>query len=715
MTSTSENVWMGFVLVAGVVSLVATALFARSVLGADKGTEAMQDIARAIREGAHAFLRRQYRTVAILAVVVMGILFPVERMTRGNEVAWRTIVAFVIGAVCSAGAGYWGMITSLHANVRVASASRVSVDRALTLALRGGAAAALPVIAGSLLGVAGLFMAFGGLGAPRAVPYQIVGFAFGASFVALFAQLGGGIYTKSADIGADLVGKVEKGIPEDDPRNPAVVADLVGDNVGDCAGRGADIFESASAETIGAMILGVTLYPVFGSAGVLFPLVAGGFGLLASIVGILASRMKNESDDPMSAMTRGHLVTLLFTSVGLYVAVQYLLGGNAWLLVAGLIGVLASFVFAAITRLYTGIGHRPVSWIAESSLSGPATNITSGFSVALESTALPVVTIAVALLSAYECGLHGLPNVPGAGLYGTAVATIGMLSTVGYVLSMDMFGPITDNAGGIVEMSGASDEARTRTDRLDAAGNVTKATTKGYAIGSATLAAFLLFSAYLDEVTLLARAKLTAAGDIHAASFHFAHIDIAKVPVFLAALAGATVVFVFSGLAIRAVVHGSHAVIREVRRQFHENPELMHHASRPDYARCVDIVTASALHGMIAPGILGVAAPVVVGLLFDAIAPHTFLGAEAVGAELLVGTIAGVLLGSLMNTGGGAWDNTKKFIESGVLGGKGSDAHKAAVVGDAVGDPLKDTAGPSLHVLIKLLGTVSLVTAPLFV
>lgn len=715
MTWTSESVWMGFVFVAGFISLVAAALFAKSVLRADKGTEAMQDIGRAIREGAHAFLRRQYRTVALLAIVVVGILFGVERMTRGNDLAWRTIVAFVIGALCSAGAGYWGMITSLHSNIRVASASRTSVDRALTLALRGGAAAAFPVIAGSLLGVAVLFIAFGGLSSPRAVPYQIVGFAFGASFVALFAQLGGGIYTKSADIGADLVGKVERGIPEDDPRNPAVIADLVGDNVGDCAGRGADIFESASAETIGAMILGVTLYPVFGSAGVLFPLVVGGFGLLASIAGVLASRMKDEGEDPMAAMTRGHLVTLLLTGVGLYVAVQYLLGGHLWLLVAGLLGVIASFVFAAITRLYTGVGHGPVNWIAKSSLSGPATNLTSGLSVALESTALPVVTIAVALLGAYECGLHGLPGVPGAGLYGTAVATIGMLSSVGYVLAMDMFGPITDNAGGIVEMSGASDEARSRTDRLDAAGNVTKATTKGYAIGSATLAAFLLFSAYLDEVTHLARAKLIAAGDLHASSFHFAHIDLAKLPIFLAGLAGATVVFTFSGLAIRAVVHGSHSVIDEVRRQFHENPELMNHASRPDYARCVDIVTASALRGMIAPGILGVAAPVVVGLLFDAVAPDSLLGAEAVGAELLVGTIAGVLLGSVMNTGGAAWDNTKKLIESGLLGGKGSDAHKAAVVGDAVGDPLKDTAGPSLHVLIKLLGTVSLVAAPLFV
>jgi K(+)-stimulated pyrophosphate-energized sodium pump len=708
--------WLGFVLVAGALSLAAAALFGRGVLAKDAGTPAMQVVAAAIREGAHAFLLRQYRTVTALALGVAVLVFVLYR-TSGPELAAKTTAAFVAGCVCSGAAGYWGMFVSLRTNVRVASAARTSVDDALRLALRGGAAAGLAVVSSSLLGVGALFLVFGGLASPQAVPFQLVGFAFGASFVALFAQLGGGIYTKAADVGADLVGKVESGIPEDDARNPAVIADLVGDNVGDCAGRGADLFESAAAENIGAMILGVALFARFGVLGVVFPIVAGAFGLLASIAGVLTVRMKNEDDDPMTAMTRGYLVTTVLAAAGLYVAVRGLLGGSSWLLAAALLGLVASFAFASIARYYTSARYRPVRSIARGSVTGAATNVIAGLAVALESTALPDLMIATALLGAYYCGLHALPGISGAGLYGTAVATTGMLTTMAYVLSMDMFGPITDNAGGIVEMSGEPADVRARTDRLDAVGNTTKALTKGYAIGSAALAAFLLFSAYLDQVTVLARASLRAAGDAAWATYRFEHVDIGKLSVFVAALLGAGVVFLFSALAIRAVARDSNLVVEEVRRQFRESPGIMDGSAKPDYGRCVDIVTVGALRGMVAPGLLAVSTPVVIGVVFKLLATRddAWLGAEAVAAGLMVGTITGVLLALMMNTGGGAWDNAKKVIESGELGGRRGGAHDAAVVGDTVGDPLKDTAGPSLHVLIKLLGTVSLVTAPLFV
>jgi len=705
--------WFAFVIATGVMSLIAAALFARGVFNAVPGDERMQSIASSIREGAHAFLRRQYRTVSLLALCLAALAFALHFVNKVPGVAVKTSVGFLVGATCSGAAGYF----SLRTNVRVASAAVAGLNEALRLAVQGGAAAGLTIVSSSLLGVAALFLLFGGFASPTTVPYELVGFAFGASFVALFAQLGGGIYTKAADIGADLVGKLEQGIPEDDQRNPAVIADLVGDNVGDCAGRGADLFESAAAENIGAMILGVALFGHFGVAGVLFPLVASAFGLVASIAGVLFARTNREGGDPLSAMTRGYVVTTVVAAAGLFVAVRFLLGGDAWLFAAAMIGLVASFLFAWIARYYTSARHRPVRSIAESSVTGPATNVIAGLAAALKCTALPVLTISGALLGSYFCGLRSMPGVPSAGIYGTAVATMGMLSTVAYVLSIDIFGPITDNAGGIVEMSEQSAAVRERTDRLDAVGNTTKALTKGYAIGSAALAAFLLLSAYLDEVTLLAREKLRALGDPSAATYRFEHVDIGKLPVFIAALIGATVVFVFSAFAIQAVVRNANALIEEVRRQFRESPGIMDGSTRPDFARCVDIVTASALRGMIAPGVLAVSAPVAVGVLFKLAATRAdmTLGAECVAAVLMVGTISGVLLALVMNTGGGAWDNAKKLIEGGAFGGKQSDAHKAAVVGDAVGDPLKDTAGPSLHVLIKLLGTVALVTAPLFV
>ncbi|MBI4051589.1 MAG: sodium-translocating pyrophosphatase, partial [Elusimicrobia bacterium] len=679
-------------------SLLFAAYLAWDVLKRDTGSEKMRAISDAIKEGAEAFLKRQYATISFLSILCAVSLYALYAFWRKDTtMAWQTGISFLLGAVCSGLAGFIGMYISIRTNIRTASAVTRSLNEALTCAMRGGAVSGLTVVAMSLLGVGGLFWFLGGISNPSAVPLRIVGFGFGASFVALFAQLGGGIYTKAADVGADLVGKVEAGIPEDDPRNPAVIADLVGDNVGDCAGRGADLFESTAAENIGAMILGVGLYPIFGLHGILFPLVARAFGLIASIVGVMAVKT-SENEDPMKALNRGYFVTTLLAMLGFYAAVRMLLQNNLWLFSAGLIGIATSYLFVYITQYYTEYHYRPVKWIAESSQTGPATTIISGLSIALECTALPVLVIAAALLGSYFCGVHAIANTAGisevsAGLYGTAIATMGMLSTCAYILAMDTFGPITDNAGGIVEMSQQPEEIRKKTDRLDAVGNTTKALTKGYAIGSAALAAFLLFSAYLDEI-----AHLTGKA-MHS-------VNIANVEVFVGGLLGAMLVFLFSALAIRAVGRAAFYVINEVRTQFKENPGILKGTTKPNYARCVDIVTTGALKEMVMPGILAVGMPILVGIIFKHMGGH---GAEAVAALLMIGTITGILMALVMNNGGGAWDNAKKFIETGQYGGKGSGAHKAAVVGDTVGDPLKDTAGPSLHVLIKLLSTITLV------
>jgi K(+)-stimulated pyrophosphate-energized sodium pump len=557
-----------------------------------------------------------------------------------------------------------------------------------------------------LLGVGGLYALLEALGHdPQKIPFTIVGYGFGASFVALFAQLGGGIYTKAADVGADLVGKVEAGIPEDDPRNPAVIADLVGDNVGDCAGRGADLFESTAAENIGAMIIGVGLYPYFGLKGILFPLVARAFGLIASIIGVVIVKTE-EKGDPMAALNRGYYVTSLLAIGGFFVATKWLLAvdpvmhpgaESAWFyfFLCGVIGIAMAQAFVYITQYYTEYKYRPVKAIAEASQTGPATNIIAGMAVGLECTAMPVVVISIAIIASYYLG--SMSGIQHAGLFGTAVATMGMLGTAAYILAMDTFGPITDNAGGIIEMSGQPEEVRKKTDLLDAVGNTTKALTKGYAIGSAALAAFLLFSAYLDEVAHYG-AKLES-------------VNIAKPEVFVGGLLGAMLVFLFSGLAIRAVGIAAYYVIQDVRDQFRENPGILKGTVKPNYGRTVDIVTVGALKQMILPGVLAVAMPIAVGVIFRLLG----VGAEAVAALLMVGTIAGILMATFLNNSGGAWDNANKFIETGAYGGKGSETHKAAVVGDTVGDPFKDTAGPSLHVLIKLLSTITLVLAPLFI
>jgi len=690
-------------------------LLTRDVLRRDTGNDRMREITAAIQQGARAFLRRQYRSIAIiaiiLAIVFAGAIFGSAVATgkpNAVELGLKTAGAFALGATFSALSGFIGMQVAIRTNVRSAAGSLKSFNDALVIALRGGAVSGLSIVGLSLAGVSILYYGYGAL-TPAAsqndLVLSIVGFGFGASLVALFAQLGGGIYTKAADVGADLVGKVEAGIPEDDPRNPAVIADLVGDNVGDCAGRGADLFESTAAENIGAMILGVALFPVFGIEGIIFPLVARGFGVFASIVGVYVVRAR-EAETPMAALNRGYLVTTVLAAILFGVAAWAMLqptGGAAdpwtwaryW--ACGIAGMVTAFLYVWITQYYTEATYRPVKEIAKASETGPATNIIAGFSVGLEATWLPIIVVSGALLVSYWLGQT--TGISGGGLYGTAIATMGMLSTAAYILAMDTFGPIVDNGAGIIEMSGMSQEARRNMDKLDAAGNTTKALTKGYAVGSAALAAFLLFNAYLEETGI--------------AKFG---VNIAHPETFIGGFIGAALVFLFTAYAIRAVGRAAWAIIKDVRDQFRENPGIMAGTAKPDYARSVDIVTRSALREMVVPGLLAVATPVAVGLFFRFVrVTPGLLAGEPLGGTLMVGTIAGVLMALVLNTGGGAWDNAKKFIEAGNLGGKGSPTHKAAVVGDTVGDPFKDTAGPSLHILVKLLSTITLVIAPLLI
>ncbi len=744
----SNYIFVPFVV--GVLAVAFAAYLASYVLRKDTGTPAMQKVADAIFQGARAFLNRQYRTIAILAIfaaIIVGIVLALLGQGSSADkfsLAWHTSLAFLIGAICSGISGYIGMDVAVRSNIRTASAATRSLGEALMVSLRGGAVSGFLVVALSLLGVSVVFTAYGGLTSPATAPSLIVGFGFGASFVALFAQLGGGIYTKAADVGADLVGKVEAGIPEDDPRNPAVIADLVGDNVGDCAGRGADLFESTAAENIGAMILGVALYSFTHNLGwILFPLVVRAFGLVASAIGLLWIRpsVVTEPDkaagrDPgeiaMNQLNIGYFITCGLSVIGVFLGSYLLLGGTGvttnngvpawvWFGLAGTTGILLSIAFVYITQYYTAGTWRPVREIAAATLTGPATTIITGIAVGFECVALPVLAISAALGLSYFFGSQvDIPSnavtISSGGIFGTAVATMGMLMSCAYILAMDTFGPITDNAGGIAEMSGQAESVRDITDAMDGVGNTTKALTKGYGIGSAALAAFLLFSAYLDQL------------------FSFSHkaavytVDLSNITVFIAALIGITLIFFFSSLAIRAVGAAAKRMIEEVRRQFRANPKIMaeNPADRvdPDYARCVDISTRGALRAMILPGVVAVLTPIAVGAI---------LGPEAEAGMLMVGTMGGIVLALFLNNSGGAWDNAKKYIEAGYLRvnaegemvdrldtsatvlGKKSEPHKAGVVGDTVGDPFKDTAGPSLHVLIKLLSTITLVLAPLYV
>jgi K(+)-stimulated pyrophosphate-energized sodium pump len=741
-----ELVWL--VPVAGFTGVVFALWLAWDVLRRDTGTDAMRDVASMIFEGAMAFLKRQYQTIAILAVVT-GILItiivgsvsegvkditlnPAGQVAYGEKVVghWRegllTGIAFLAGAAASALSGFIGMYIAVRSNARCASAATRSLKEAITVSLRGGAVSGFLVVSLSLLGVSGIFLTYSRLlGNPASItPFLIVGFGFGASFVALFAQLGGGIYTKAADVGADLVGKVEAGIPEDDPRNAAVVADLVGDNVGDCAGRGADLFESMSAENIGAMILGVVIYTMTGKIEwIMFPLVLRSFGIIATIVGLTSVPFFTRDDgrqNPMAPLNAGYYIVSILSVVGLFIATKVMLSDVwYWFFGCGLIGIATGIAFVYITQYYTSGSWRPVQEIARASRTGPATNIIIGTAVGYETTAATAITIGLALVISFVLGSHAdIAGVPGfsSGVFGTAVATMGMLMSAAYILSMDTFGPITDNAGGITEMAGAPESARHITDSLDAVGNTTKALTKGYAVASAGLAAFLLFSAYLDKVKERLDIPLTQG----------LPIDLSNVDVFVGGLLGVMLVFLFSSLAIRAVGNTASTIIEEVRRQFREDPGIMAGTSRPDYGRAVDITARAALRQMVAPGLLAVGMPVAVGLIFRFTRTEDS-GWLAVAGLLMIGTIGGIIVATFLNNVGGAWDNAKKYIEAGKLTvetanpgetivlGKGSDAHKAAVVGDTVGDPFKDTAGPSLHVLVKLLSTVTLVMAPLFI
>jgi len=704
-----------------IFSLLFAVFLIKNVMKRDTGTPKMQEISNAIKEGAEAFLRRQNRTILILALVFAVLVF-ILYMIQKPEIALWASLSFVFGALSSVASGYIGMWTSIRSNIRTAAEAMKSLNGALQTALRGGAVSGLFVVALSLFGVVGLFFiakTFGGF-EPEKIPFYIAGYGFGASFVALFAQLGGGIYTKAADVGADLVGKVEAGIPEDDPRNPAVIADLVGDNVGDCAGRGADLFESTAAENIGAMILATLLYNanpgIFGSKPeillgvILFPMVARAFGLISSIIGIISVKVKGE-EDPMSALNRGYYLTSILAMIG-FIAASYWTFGSlqgrasvAWwhFSLSGIIGVITSVLFLWITQYYTEYKYKPVKEIAEACKTGPATTIIQGVAVGFECVAIPSIVIAAAIISSYLLGISsGLAN---AGFFSTAVATMGMLGPAAYVLAMDTFGPITDNAGGIVEMSQQPEEIRKKTDRLDAVGNTTKALTKGYAVGSAALAAFLLFEAFIVELHEYGLKNFTG-------------VDISQPEVFVGALLGAMLVFLFSSWAIKAVGNAAQSVIMNVRDQFRTKPGILKGTDKPDYAQCVDIVAKQALREMVKPGLLVVLTPVITGYVFKLLYRFNITdvtGAEVVAGMLLIGTVSGVILALFLNNSGGAWDNAKKYIETGMLGGKGSDAHKAGVVGDTVGDPFKDTAGPSLHVLIKLLSTVTLVLAPLFI
>ena len=705
--------------IAAVVALIFALYFFRNIWSRDKGTPEMQKISNAIETGAMAYLRRQYKTIGIISIILAVVLALAGLVDSFKEYLGPMVaVAFLIGAGFSILSGYIGMRISVNANIRTASAATVSFKDAFVCSFRGGAISGIAVSALSLIGLFAVVFVYDVIidETMTKTLHAVVGYAFGASFAALFAQLGGGIYTKAADVGADLVGKVEAGIPEDDPRNPAVIADLVGDNVGDCAGRGADIFESTAAEIIGSMVIGTAVIAAAGGMSlsnnwVFLPLVLMAFGLIASLIGIFVVRAKDDDTNVLKSLNNGYYLTIALVVVFLAITTYFMLGEECdlwyYFFGAGIVGIVLGLAIVYITQYYTG-DRKPVKGIAKSSETGPATNIIEGISIGLESTVLPVICIVVAILVSYTLGFYAFPDGAGVsrvafGLYGTAIGTIAMLASSAFILAEDTFGPITDNAGGIAEMSNQPEEVRRRTDKLDAAGNTTKALTKGYAMASASLAAFLLFAAFFEIVAEITGKSITEVFDV----------NIGDPRIFCGALIGAVLVYFFASLAIRAVGKAAGEMIEEVRRQFREDPGIMEGTSEPNYAGCVDIATRGALRAMVVPAVLPILVPVVFGLIYRFLFPE--VSYMAVGALIMVGTITGILMANFLNNGGGAWDNAKKYIEEGHHGGKKSPAHAAAVVGDTVGDPFKDTAGPSIHVLVKLLSTICLVTAVLFV